>query len=87
MTHDEELFALIVHMRRWRLAELQHHEPKLPSYEFSVVKKRYDVFIERANTYYQDQNLYSLKAMLTEIPFFMLPWEATMWYANQKKKV
>jgi hypothetical protein len=86
MTQDEELFATIVRIRLWCRAELEQHQPVLPAYEFSVVKKRYDAFQKRANDYYKDYDLRSLKGMLTEMPFFMLPWEATVWYASHKKK-
>lgn len=89
MTADEELKDLIEYIRGWHLHRLKKFKKDgLPEYERSIARKRYNVFIQRANRYHKEQNLTGLRNTAKEILFFIDPWEVTVWYAlNTKKKV
>lgn len=86
MTADEELKHVFARLRAWHYGELKRYKQELPEYEYNVTKKRFDAFLLRARQYHRQQSIDHLRGMLQETNYFILPWEALMWYANQKKK-
>jgi hypothetical protein len=86
MTADEELKRLFARLRAWYINELKRYQQELPEYEYSVTKKRFDAFLRRARYHHRQQSITALREMLQETNYFILPWEALVWYASQKKK-
>ena len=86
MTYDEELYASHVKIRNWYLEHLKRYKRELPKYEFSLVKNKLDPIIKQADRFYKERALTELEVLRKkEAQFFFLPWEAILWYSQQKK--
>lgn len=82
----EELDTIYAKIDTWHKRSLKKYRAELPKYEFDITRKRYQAFMKRVDACYNEGDLRALHYSWKETAFFVLPWEAIIWYSMQPKK-